>query len=115
MSLSPSQQNLWRLRALSERKWLSTGKGGISHQGYFQYQLPTWPAWSPGMGAATTGRNPRTCLGLSGIWRLVRPGRVQAGGAGAGKPSDSSLTVKKGTERVSLGGGMGWGGIKQAV
>lgn len=43
---------------LSERKWLSTGKRGISHHGYFQYQLPIWPAWSPGMGAATTGRNP---------------------------------------------------------
>ena len=32
-------------------------RGGISYQGHFQYQLPIRPAWSPGMGAATVGRN----------------------------------------------------------
>lgn len=35
-ALRSARQNLLETRALSERKWLSTGKGRISYQSYFQ-------------------------------------------------------------------------------
>lgn len=81
MTPGPPRRTFWRLRALSERKWLSTGKWGISHQGYFQPPVPAahLAGLEPWDGGGHHWLEPRVCLGHLSSWRLINLGEVQAG------------------------------------
>lgn len=87
-------------RALSERKWLSTGKWEISHQGYFQPPVPAahLAGPEPRDGGGHRRPEPRACLD-TGQLETDYSGK-SAGWRGLGWGSELTLP-KKGTEKVS--------------
>ena len=85
VSLGPSSRTFWRLRALSERKWLSTGKGGNLLSRPFQVPAAHPAGLEPWDGGGHRWPELRICLGHLSSWRLIKLRKRQAGELGVGE------------------------------
>lgn len=104
MTPGPPNRTFWSVHALSERKWLSTGKWGISHQSYFQPQGPAAPLTDLELqdGGGHRWPEPRACPGHLGSWRLINLGKVWAEEGWGGEVIRLFFNTKKGNRKGQL-------------